>query len=396
MKRKKPKFSRIVQEAMAGVLQRSSRSTLTIVGIALGVASFIAVLGVTSSANGQIGEEFLKTEATQITVTPKGDPFPSGSLFPDNVETSVSTINGVASTGRWWVLNDASLSKLPLALSEPSESQPQILAVSPEYWKLVEPTLQSGRTFDGFLNDQPVALLGKNLAADLGIVDLESQPAIVLNDTKFAVIGIVADTKRSSATLSSVTIPAGYALANFKPPAQLETLIVNTKRGAAAVVSQQLPLAIDAAHPDSFTVTPPPPATVVRDRVNASAQVLFYALAFIGIVVSGVGIANVSLIGVIARTKEIALRRSLGALPRHIAAQFLIEASVRGLLGGSFGTALAILVVATVSLSQEWTAIIDPVTLIAGPVIGVLVGALAGLYPAIKATRIQPIEAFRQ
>lgn len=394
-KRTRPSAMRIVQEAMAGVVQRSSRSTMTVLGIALGVASFISVLGVTTSANAQIGAEFLNAEATQIKVTPGSSARESGPRYPIDADESVAKIEGVASVGRWWTVSDALVATIPASIAS-LETQPPVLAVSPGYWEVVDAELSAGRTFDAFLSDQPVALLGAHVAEDLGLTDLAEEPVILLDHLRLSVIGIVADTAGSSAALTSVTIPAEYARTHFTPPGQKEAMIIATDRGASEVVAAQVALALDARHPDAFHVVPPPRPTLVRDRVNLSTQALFYALAGIGVLVSGVGIANVSLIGVIARTREIALRRSLGALPRHIAAQFLLESAVRGLLGGAIGTALAVIVVTLVGISQQWTVVIEPWSLLVGPVMGVAVGTLAGLYPSLKATRIQPVEAFRQ
>ncbi len=380
---------------MAGVVQRSSRSTMTVLGIALGVASFIAVLGVTTSANAQISTEFLNAEATQIRVTPNGNATGSGSLYPADADELVAAINGVTSVGRWWTVSDAPVATLPASIV-PLGAQPPVLAASPGYWDVVDVDLADGRTFDDFLGDQPVAVLGKQIAEDLGVTDLADQPVILLDNHRLSVIGIVEDTAGSSAALTSVTIPAEYARTRFAPPGQKEAMVIATARGASATVAEQVAVALDPRHPEAYQVVPPPAPTVVRDRVNTSTQTLFYALAGIGVLVSGVGIANVSLIGVIARSREIALRRSLGALPRHVAAQFLLESAVRGLLGGAIGTAIAVVAVTIVGISQSWTVVIEPWSLLVGPIMGVTVGTLAGLYPSLKATRIQPVEAFRQ
>ncbi|WP_176697093.1 ABC transporter permease [Microbacterium sp. 3J1] len=380
---------------MAGVVQRSSRSGMTIVGIAIGVASFVAVLGVTASANGQISDEFLKVEATQITVSPRSAGSGTDPLFVSDADNRVTQIDGVTATGRWWNVPNVTVSVNPPSI-EPGSSQPSLLAATPGYFELVGAEISSGRAFDGFHTDQPVAIIGDKLARDLGIQDVTDQPIIVLNNLRVTVIGVVSGTTGSSAALTSVIIPAEFARHNFAPPGQRETMVVVTEVGASAVVADQLALALDPANLTAYEIVPPPKPTVVKDRVNGSTQALFFALAGICVLVSGVGIANVSLLGVIARTREIALRRSLGALPRHIALQFLGESAVRGLLGGLVGTALAMASVTVIALSQQWTAVIEPWSLVAGPLMGVVIGAAAGLYPAIRATKIEPVEAFRR
>ncbi|QAY60419.1 ABC transporter permease [Microbacterium protaetiae] len=393
--RVRPSLQRILQEAMSGVMLRASRSPLTVTGIALGVASFISVLGMTTSANGQINNEFLSAEATLIQVVPAGGEA-ADALFPDNADQAVAAINGVTAVGRSWAVSDAAVSRLSDSIVPPSTVQPPVRAATPGYWTLIGPTLKTGRVFDSFLRDQPVAVLGASVAKDLGISDLSDQTAVIVNGQRLVVIGIVRDTRGSSAALNSVTVPAEYARTHFLPPGQNEQMVVDTASGAAATVSKQIAFALNPRSPDTYKITPPPLPTLVRDRVGGFTQFLFYSLAGIGIVVSGVGIANVSLIGVIARTREIALRRSLGALPRHVAAQFLIESGVRGLLGGSLGTALGVATITIVCVLLGWSAIIEPWSLIVGPLLGVAVGTIAGLYPAIRATHVEPVEAFRQ
>lgn len=390
-----PVHRRLLNEAMAGVVQRSSRSGMTIVGIAIGVASFVAVLGVTASANGQISDEFLRVEATQITVTPRTGGTGTEPLFATDADRRVGQIDGVTATGRWWNVPGVTISVNPPSI-DPGSSQPSLLAATPGYFDLVGAEVSSGRTFDEFHEDQPVAVIGDKLAGDLRISDIADQPVIVLNDLRVTVIGVIDDTTGSSAALTSVIIPDGFARTHFTAPGQRETMVVATEVGASEVVADQLAVALNPAELTAFQIVPPPKPTVVKDRVNTSTQALFFALAGICVLVSGVGIANVSLLGVIARTREIALRRSLGALPRHIAMQFLGESVVRGLLGGLVGTALAMAAVTAIAVSQQWTAVIEPWSLIMGPVMGVAIGSIAGLYPAIRATRIEPVEAFRR
>jgi len=111
--------------------------------------------------------------------------------------------------------------------------------------------------------------------------------------------------------------------------------------------------------------------------------------------VGAIGIANVTLVSVIERTGEIGLRRALGATRLHIAEQFLMESTAMGLVGGILGASLGTLVVVVVSAAQTWTPVLDPVLVVAAPLIGATIGLLAGTYPAIRAARMEPVEALR-
>ena len=127
-----PRFGRLIQEVMAGVVQRSSRSALTILGTALGVASLIAVLGATSSANGQISEDFLRNEARNVSVTPVRSLSGAAEAFPAGSDERVSAIDGVEGAGRWWQVGGVALSQLPAWMAAQDESTSHtVLAASP-------------------------------------------------------------------------------------------------------------------------------------------------------------------------------------------------------------------------------------------------------------------------
>jgi putative ABC transport system permease protein len=118
-------------------------------------------------------------------------------------------------------------------------------------------------------------------------------------------------------------------------------------------------------------------------------------LAIVSLVVGAIGIANVTLVTVMERTAEIGLRRAVGARRRHIAVQFLGESAAIGLVGGVIGAAVGLIVVVSVSASKGWTPVLDPWMPLAAPPIGAMVGLIAGLYPAIRAARLEPVEALR-
>ena len=384
-----------MREAMAGVAQRSSRSALTVAAIAIGIGSFVAVLGVTSSANGQISRDFDAVTETQVAVRPVNDVAHPGRRIPTTAEEDVARIMGVEAVGSSWGIAVDTVTTIQ-GYDMDGRTQSQVLAASAGYWNVVQPTIARGRVFDIALQDMPVAVVGEQVARTLRLLDVEYAPTIFINATPFTVIGVVSDTVGGSAPLSAVTIPAEYARQVFGEPGSQETLTVDTALGASSVVADQLALALNPREPAALQIIEPAPPTVVRGNVSDSVTALFLALAVVCLIVGAIGVSNASLMAVMARVPEIGLRRSLGARPSHIMTQFLLEASIRGFLGGSIGASIALILVAVIAVAQQWTAVVQPWTVVAAPVVGALVGLLAGAYPAARASRIQPIEAIRR
>ncbi|MEV4193593.1 ABC transporter permease, partial [Streptomyces toxytricini] len=158
----------------------------------------------------------------------------------------------------------------------------------------------------------------------------------------------------------------------------------------------ELPLALRPDHPEWMAAEPPPDPRGLRSGVTSDLDQLFLLLAAICLVIGAVGIANTTLVAVLERTGEIGLRRALGARGRHITAQFLAESAAQGAVGGLVGTTLGTLTVVGVSALRDWTPVMSPLTVAAAPLIGLVTGILAGLYPAWRASRTQPAEALRR
>jgi putative ABC transport system permease protein len=381
------------------MLQRPGRSALTALGTVLGVGAFVAVLGLTTTANSQINERFNALSSTEVSIELNTeDPLLDAVDFPDDAEARIDRLEGSAGSGRYWTLDSTTrVSEVPPPVSsQASAGTVSVLAASPGFWTATHPTMKAGRTFDSFLKDQRVAVVGEGVASQLSLGRLDAQPAIFINDVPFTVIGVIAGAKRVPDTLLSVTIPADVASRYWGRPDTPSRMIVETEVGAAQRVADEAPLALSAVAPEHFDAVTAADATVLRDSVSSDLSVLFLALAGICLFIGAVGIANTTLVAVLERVPEIGLRRSLGALPRHIGAQFLMESTALGAMGGLIGTSLGTLSVVGVSIAKDWTATVTTWTVVAAPLLGAFLGLVAGLYPSLRAARIEPIEAFRR
>ncbi|MDO5092366.1 MAG: ABC transporter permease [Propionibacteriaceae bacterium] len=385
----------LLGEAMAGITQRLGRSVLTALGTVLGVAVLVVVLGLTTSVSVQVTSQFSLVEATQVRVAQAQRSGPRiGSLaFPLDAEERAKAIDGVSGAGLYWQLLGQQ------ATSPPAQRNVPVLAASPGIFEVAGVTFSQGRAFDvGHDQRQArVAVVGSGAARDLGINDLSRRPAIVIDGVHFTVIGIIDDTTRLPELLADVVVPlqTAHALWHDPVPEAQINLIVGVEAGAAEVVGPQLPVAMSATQPERFDVTLPPNPKGLRAAVDAQLSSLFLGLGAVCLIVGMIGIANTTIVAVIERTGEIGLRRAMGAQPRHIAAQFLLEAAILGALGGLIGTSLGVIAIVGICAALTWTAVVPPLLVAAGPIVGLLAGTLAGVYPSLRASRLEPVEALR-
>ncbi|TRO58667.1 ABC transporter permease [Streptomyces sp. IB201691-2A2] len=394
----------LLSESVAGILQRPARSALTALGTVLGVGTFVAVLGLTATTSSQIDSRFNELTATEVTVEDTGGEQPEflSNAFPADADRRIGALGGVREAGVYWPVRlgpGTVVSAAPVG-TEGTGEQTQVVAASPGVLAAAGPHLAQGRIFDEYHDrrGENVVVIGAGLASRLGITTLETAPAIFVEDRAFTVIGIVDDVRRKADLLLSVVVPRTTAEEIWGGPeaGQRAKMLISTELGAARQIADEAALALDPAHPDHFKVVPPPDPRSLRGDVTSDLNQLFMLMAGICLVIGAVGIANTTLVAVLERTGEIGLRRALGARGRHVTVQFLAESGALGALGGLVGTSLGTVTVVGMAVVRDWTPVIHPATVVAAPAIGLVTGVLAGLYPAWRASRIQPAEALRR
>ncbi|MFI9106637.1 ABC transporter permease [Streptomyces fildesensis] len=395
------------------MVQRPGRSVLTMLGTVLGVGAFVAVLGLTSTATGQIGKSFSLLQDTTVTVQDLGIPAPgTGDAppmdFPVDSDTRLATLNGVTDAGVWWPVpvRQPLISQRPTVTSAATAggsagggSGIGLFGASPGAVRAMQPTLLTGVLYNDFhqRRGERVCLLGAPAARLLGITRVDNHPAVFVNGIAYSVVGIISDVQRLPQMLLGMVIPSSTALKTYGPPADSPAqALIHTRPGAGQLIARQAPLALRPDKPQVLKAIPPPDPHALRDEVGTDLSWLFLILAAICLVVGAVGIANTTLVAVLERTGEIGLRRALGARPRHITAQFLTESTALGALGGLVGTSLGVATVVGTALARDWTAVLEPYAVLPAPLIGMFTGFAAGLYPALRAARTEPLDALRR
>ncbi|MDX3076149.1 ABC transporter permease [Streptomyces sp. MI02-7b] len=395
-------FRDLWTEALAGVLARPMRSALTTLGTVLGITTLVITIGVSATAGNQIVGRFDALTATSVTVAvppppPSADPVP---LVDWSGVDAVRRLAGVVSAAA--IADSQATANVEVRANDvvaPGDLTGQtlgVLAASPTLPAAVHGTMAAGRFFDAgdITRHDRVAVLGDQAARLLGISSVRDSPAVFLKGQAYTVIGILGGAEREQQLAASVILPPTTAEDQLGL-GSVTRVLINTALGAAQQVAHQAPIALAPGSEDALSVTAPPDPAKARKGVQGDVNGLFLVLGLVSLVVGAIGIANVTLVTVMERIGEIGLRRALGASRRQIAGQFLVESTTIGLLGGVIGAVLGMVVVVAVSAIRDWTPVLDVRLALGAPVAGALVGLLAGLYPSLRASRMEPVDALR-
>jgi putative ABC transport system permease protein len=382
----------VVRVSGAGLRTRPLRAFLSALGIAIGIAAMVAVVGISSSSRVELDQQLAALGTNLLTVAP-GNTMRGGTatLPPESVAmiARVGPVRQVAATGK---VPDAKVYRTD-RIPAVETGGLSVQAAQLDLLATVGATVATGSWLNAATSEYPSVVLGADAAARLGIVSVGDGVQIYLGEQWFTVIGVL-DPVALAAELDTAALigwPAAASYLDFD--GHPTTVYTRCEDHAVEAVRDVLAATANPAAPNEVRVSRPSDALVARQATDRTFTGLLLGLGAVALLVGGVGVANTMVISVLERRAEIGLRRALGATRGQIRSQFVGESLLLSALGGLGGVAIGVAVTTSYAATQSWPSVVPAWATAGGVAATLVIGAIAGLYPAIRAARLAPTEA---
>ena len=380
-----------------GLRTRKGRTAMAAIGIAIGVASLIALVGIINSGEADAQRDLLEQGIDVLELTP-------GTSFADDPELLPGAAAAIDTHMRDVVKVVASIRRVPATLRktdfipEVETGGIRLFAVNADDLDLLVPLrggVAHGRFHDAATVRVPTVVLGSDTAGVLGFEELYANPTVHISGHEFAVIGVLDPFTISQGLTLNRSAIIGFPVAEklYDADDNPERIWVQTDLDEIEQVRELLPRQANPEAPGEVSVSSLD--LDAREIISENFESLLSLLVVVIIVVGAIGVGNIMLISVLERRGEIGVRRALGAKKSHIGVQFFIESVLLTVLGGLIGIVFGLAVVTVATRVLDWPLTIEFLFIVIGLVVTVGVGLVAGLYPSWRASRMDPAEAVR-
>lgn len=387
------RFGGALAVSAAGLRRRPGRAALTALGIAVGAAAITAVLGITASGRAALIAQLDRLGTNLIRVTPAAGVFGNADGLPPEAPAMLGRVGPVEQVTSTALLD---VTVLRNDLLPPLETGGlSVLAAPAGLPEVLNAEMAAGRFLDEAAEAFPTAVLGRVAAERLGMTDAERTRRVYIGGEWFEVIGVLGGMILHPDIERSVIIGEPAARDLFVEELRPTALYARVHPDRVEEVLRVIPATVDPANPGRAAVTRPVDALAARRQAEEALTGLLVSLGGVALLVGGVAIANVMAMSVLERRMEIGLRRALGATRGDIRLQFMGEAVMLAGIGGALGAAAGASITAVFAAARGLAPTL-PLPALGGSILAALAaGALAGVYPAVRAARIPPAEAVR-
>ncbi|MGP0049696.1 MAG: ABC transporter permease, partial [Solirubrobacteraceae bacterium] len=378
--------------ALQGLRSRKLRAALSALGIAIGIGAMVAVVGVSSSSQANLLATIDSLGTNLLTVAPGTTFFGGAEVLPDTAVPMINHMQNVDSAVATYQIASAIVLRTPFVPAEQTGGI-GVDAAGDNLPQVVGTAMASGHFLNAVSDRFPEVVLGSQAASILQISSVGGHVMVYLGNRWFTVVGIIKPVILDPTldTTVFITLPVAEQLFNTQPnPSEI---YVRANVNDVVPVSNLLAPTADPQNASGVEVSRPSDVLEARAAAKGQFTTLLLGLGAVALLVGAIGIANIMVISVLERRGEIGLRRALGATKRDIRVQFLTESALLAAMGGIAGLILGAGATEIYALGQNEPFVVPLYALIAAPAAGLLIGALAGVYPAAKAARLSPTEA---
>jgi putative ABC transport system permease protein len=390
--RRRLQLTDLTRLSTVGLRTRKLRAALSALGIAIGVAAIVAVLGLSASSQAGLLAEINQLGTNLLTVSNGQSLTGAVAELPIAAPGMIGRISGVQQVQSTGTVSGANAYRNPYIPSVDTRGL-SVQAAGLGLLPVVATTVAQGHYLNAATAQEPVVVLGATAAQLLGIDRIYPGERIWVGGQWFYLAGILKPAVLASAIDTSVLIgyPAASKYLGFDGHPSTVYLRAETERVNA--VDNLLAATANPENPGEVNVGQPSAALVAQADAKSALSGLFLGLGAVALLVGAIGVANVMVISVLERRSEIGLRRALGATKRHIRIQFLSEAVLLGLVGGVVGVAVGAVSTAVYAHTKHWATVIPAEAWGGGIAASLIIGAIAGLIPALRAARLSPTQA---